>query len=172
MSRENIEGNIAHLADKMAKAEMIENAIPFSDFDEYTIIYDRIFADLSDKYLYIDMPGLPIELPIASLKKLYKGTIEVDLSSKMQSRDETKKFSLRGFERALIGTGMELKFPPCSIGLIKSLPSKQLKKGVLVDTVLKKGYKGEINFYLINLTPFKIDFEYGEKVAQLFFQQL
>ena len=172
MNRESIEGSIALIADKMAKDEMTLNKIAFSNFDEYASIYDRIFEDISNRYLGGDMSGYPVELPIASLKKLYKGTIEVDLSSKMQSRDETKKFSLRGFERALIGTGMELQFPPCSIGIIKSLPSKQLKKGVLVDTVLKQGYKGEINFYLINLTPFKIDFEYGEKVAQLFYQQI
>ena len=68
----------------------------------------------------------------------------------------------------LVGTGVSIQFPQGYGGLIKDRSSIATKRKVFtVAGVIDNGYTGEIRIALFNSTPYRINFNKGDKIAQL-----
>jgi len=68
----------------------------------------------------------------------------------------------------LVSTGVSIQFPKGFGGLIKDRSSIATKKKVFtVAGVIDNGYTGEIKIAMFNSTPYRINFNKGDKIAQL-----
>lgn len=68
----------------------------------------------------------------------------------------------------LVSTGVSIQFPKGFGGLIKDRSSIATKRKVFtVAGVIDNGYTGEIRIALFNSTPYRINFNKGDKIAQL-----
>lgn len=109
------------------------------------------------------------EIRAKSFLKLFKGNKEVPLNRKLQKSIEEGYLTLRGFERVLIGTGIEVKLEGGFEIQIRDLPGNALKKGLLVANspgTIDGKHRGEIGVILINNTPFLNKITLGDRIAQ------
>jgi len=109
------------------------------------------------------------DLMAKSFLKLFKGTKEVPLDSKLQKSISEGYLTLRGFERVLIGTGVYVSIPQGYEIQIRSRSGYALKRGLTVANApgtIDADYRGEIGVILINNTPFLNKIILGDRIAQ------
>lgn len=83
--------------------------------------------------LYATKGSVGFDLTARSLKKLYKGTMDIDPSLLVRSIENNKHFMLREFERALVGTGVYIELPEGKELQIRPRSGITLKRGLLVS---------------------------------------
>lgn len=109
------------------------------------------------------------DLMAKSFKKLFKGTKEVPLDTKLQKSIKEGYLTLRGFERVLIGTGVYVSVPQGYEIQIRSRSGYSLKRGIIVANspgTIDADYRGEIGVILLNNTPFLNKIVLGDRIAQ------
>lgn len=110
--------------------------------------------------------GSEFELKVTSFKKLYKGTIEVDLKDKLKESIKEGYITLRGHERLLVGTGVAISLPQDIQLLVMDTTANALKKGLVVsNTIINHEYRGEIGLVITNNTPFLNKVHIGDVIA-------
>lgn len=75
---------------------------------------------------------------------------------------------------ALVGTGVAIALPPSWVGLVHPRSGLAVKKGLTVlnaPGTVDSGYRGEIFVNLINHSPFSVQINKGDRIAQIVFQQ-
>lgn len=83
-----------------------------------------------------------------------------------------ERFSLQPGERALIGTGLFLEIPPGFEGQVRPRSGLALRHGLTClnsPGTIDSDYRGEVKVILINLGAEAVNFERGERIAQLVF---
>lgn len=78
------------------------------------------------------------------------------------------KLGVRGYRR--INTGVCVELPKDTVGFIKSKSGLMASAGILTDGTIDEGYTGEIGVVLFNLGPHAVQFDRGDKIAQLVIQ--
>lgn len=76
-------------------------------------------------------------------------------------------FSIYPGERRVIDTGVHVKLPMDTIGLIAGKSKLMRHKGVISQGVVDNSYRDSIHVILINTSKQIVDFEVGERIAQL-----
>ena len=76
-------------------------------------------------------------------------------------------FSIYPGERKVIDTGVHVALPTDSIGLIKGKSKLMKEKGVFSEGVVDASYRGSIFVILFNTSKQIVDFNVGERIAQL-----
>lgn len=76
-------------------------------------------------------------------------------------------FSIYSGERRVIDTGVHVKLPMDTIGLIAGKSKLMRHKGVISQGVVDNSYRDSIHVILINTSKKIVDFEVGERIAQL-----
>jgi dUTP pyrophosphatase len=120
--------------------------------------------------LYDSPLHVGFDLLAKNFKKLFKGNKEVMLDRKLQQSISEGYLTLRGFERVLIGTEMEVIVPEGYELQIRDKPGNVLKKGLMVagsPMTIGSNYRGELSVCLINNSPFLCKVKLGDVVAQV-----
>ena len=76
-------------------------------------------------------------------------------------------FSIYPGERRVIDTGVHVKLPMDTIGLIAGTSKLMRHKGVISQGIVDNSYRDSIHVILINTSKQIVDFEVGERIAQL-----
>lgn len=76
-------------------------------------------------------------------------------------------FSIDPGERRVIDTGVHVKLPMDTIGLIAGKSKLMRHKGVISQGIVDNSYRDSIHVILINTSKQIVDFEVGERIAQL-----
>ena len=76
-------------------------------------------------------------------------------------------FTIYPGERKTIDTGVHVKLPTDSIGLIASKSKLMRTKGVISQGIVDASYRDTIHIVLINTSKQLVDFEVGDRIAQL-----
>ena len=76
-------------------------------------------------------------------------------------------FSIYPGERKIVDTGVHVKLPTDSIGLIAGKSKLMREKGVISQGIVDASYRDSIHVILINTSKQIADFEVGERIAQL-----
>ena len=76
-------------------------------------------------------------------------------------------FSIYPGERKTIDTGVHVKLPTDSVGIIAGKSKLMREKGVISQGVVDASYRDSIHVVLINTSKQIADFEVGERIAQL-----
>jgi len=109
-----------------------------------------------------------IDLRASRLDKVYSGQKEVPLE-KLKYSLEKGYFSLRGFERAVVGTGFYLEIPEGYVLDIRSRSGNAAKKGLIVANspgTIDPDYRGEVMVILFNATKYLCRITLGDAIAQ------
>lgn len=107
----------------------------------------------------IDLKGLVV-------RKLYTGAKELPLKL-LEKSLEKNRFTLRPFERVLLGTGLKMEIPEGYELQIRPRSGNSLKRGVKISFgTIDADYRGEVGIILTNNTSFNCNFTLGEKFAQ------
>ena len=117
---------------------------------------------------YATLGSAGFDLAVDKLLKLYNGDKEVPLE-KLQRSLENGKFTLRGFERCLIGTGFYVELPTGYEIQIRPRSGNALKRGLLIANApgtIDSDYRGEIGVILYNSTKYLMEIKIGDLVAQ------
>jgi dUTP pyrophosphatase len=128
-------------------------------------VADGVKVPLYDSPLHVGF-----DLLAKNFKKLFKGNKEVMLNKKLQQSLSEGYLTLRGFERALVGTGMEITVPEGYELQIRDKPGPVLKKGLMVagsPMTIGSDYRGELAVTLINNSPFLCKIRLGDVIAQV-----
>ena len=121
------------------------------------------------KPLYESVDKATFNFMAKSFKKLFKGNKEVMLNKKLQQSISEGYLTLRGFERALIGTGIEVEIPQGYVLQILTKKGLALKTGLLIADapgVIDSAHKGEISLVVVNNTPFLSKIRLGDILAE------
>jgi len=108
-----------------------------------------------------------VDLRAMSLLKLYNGQEEVDIS-KLHTLSKGF-FHMRGFERALVGTGLFVEIPEGYEWQIRSRSGRTLKNGLIVANApgtIDSDFRGEVCVILVNNTKSLVKIQLKELVAQ------
>ena len=76
-------------------------------------------------------------------------------------------FSIYPGERKTIDTGVHVKLPTDSVGIIAGKSKLMREKGVISQGIVDASYRDSIHVVLINTSKQIADFEVGERIAQL-----
>ena len=76
-------------------------------------------------------------------------------------------FSIYPGERKVIDTGVHTQLPTDSVGIIASKSKLMREKGVISQGIVDASYRDSIHIILINTSKQIVDFEVGERIAQL-----
>ena len=76
-------------------------------------------------------------------------------------------FSIYPGERKVIDTGVHVRLPTDSVGIIAGKSKLMREKGVISQGVVDASYRDSIHVILINTSRQIVDFEVGERIAQL-----
>ena len=76
-------------------------------------------------------------------------------------------FSIYPGERKVIDTGVHVKLPTDSVGLISGKSRLMKEKGVISQGIVDSSYRDSIYIILINTSRQIVEFEVGERIAQL-----
>lgn len=76
-------------------------------------------------------------------------------------------FSIYPGERKVVDTGVHVKLPTDSVGIIASKSKLMREKGVISQGIVDASYRDSIYVILINTSRQIVDFEVGERIAQL-----
>ena len=76
-------------------------------------------------------------------------------------------FTIYPGERKVIDTGVHVKLPTDSVGIIAGKSKIMREKGVISQGVVDASYRDSIHVILINTSKQIVDFEVGDKIAQL-----
>jgi|32_taG_2_1085360.scaffolds.fasta_scaffold74240_2 dUTP pyrophosphatase len=109
------------------------------------------------------------DLRAMRIMSLYRGTIKVDLTEKMNRSIEKGVVTLRPNERALFGTGLAFSVPNGYELQIRDKSGISLKRGLKVFNApgtIDSDYTGEVGVILYNSTPFLAEIKLGEYIAQ------
>lgn len=101
--------------------------------------------------------------------ELYDGDRKVDLSEKMNKTLSEGKLTLRPYERVLVGTRLKFDLPTGFEMQIRDRSGISLKKGLKVFNApgtIDSDYKKEVGIILVNLTPYLMTINIGDRVAQ------
>ena len=74
-------------------------------------------------------------------------------------------FTIYSGERKDIDTGVHVEIPDGCIGFMTS--NQAHKRGVISEGTVNSSYRGPIHVVLTNTSPWIVDFEVGDKIAQL-----
>lgn len=113
------------------------------------------------------------DITATKIKAIYKGNKEVKLEilTKIQEQFERDGyFSLRPFERVLIGAGLYFDLDPAMELQVRPRSGLALKRGLTVFNspgTIDPDYRGEAGVIIINTTPFLNRINKGERIAQL-----
>jgi len=76
-------------------------------------------------------------------------------------------------EWAVIATGVRLAIPEGYVGIVKPRSGLAAKQGIDVGAgVIDSGYRGEVKVVLFNHSDTDVQFQYGDRIAQLVVLQL
>ena len=78
------------------------------------------------------------------------------------------RLGVRGYRR--ISTGVHVELPKNTVGFIKSRSGLMSEHSVITDGTIDEGYTGEIGVVLFNLGLHAVQFDRGDKIAQLVIQ--
>ena len=102
--------------------------------------------------------------------------VQLDQSAYMPDREHPEdagadlktpeRFILRARSHRTIDTGIHVEIPPKMVGMVKS-KSGLMCEGVVTDGTVDSGYSGSIKVCLFNHSGKHIEFEKGDKIAQL-----
>lgn len=109
-----------------------------------------------------------IDLKITSFKKLFSGDREIPID-KLKYSIERGYFTLRGFERVLVGTNLFVELPDDTQLEIRARSSVALKRGLMVANspgTIDADYRHEIGVIIYNSTPYLNKLYLDEKIAQ------
>lgn len=76
-------------------------------------------------------------------------------------------FTIYPGERKVIDTGVHVKLPIDSVGIIAGKSRLMREKGVISQGIVDASYRDSIHVVLINTSKQIADFEVGERIAQL-----
>lgn len=76
-------------------------------------------------------------------------------------------FSIYPGERKVIDTGVHVQLPTDSVGIIAGKSRLMREKGVISQGIVDASYRDSIHIILINTSKQIVDFEVGERIAQL-----
>ena len=76
-------------------------------------------------------------------------------------------FSIYPGERKTIDTGVHVKLPIDTVGFVTSKSGLMRDKGIISQGTIDNPYRGSIHVILINTSKQIVDFEVGDKIAQL-----
>lgn len=76
-------------------------------------------------------------------------------------------FTIYPGERKVIDTGVHVKLPTDSVGIIAGKSKLMREKGVISQGIVDASYRDSIHVILINTSKQIADFEVGERIAQL-----
>ena len=76
-------------------------------------------------------------------------------------------FSIYPGERKVINTGVHAQLPTDSVGIIAGKSRLMREKGVISQGIVDASYRDSIHIILINTSKQIVDFEVGERIAQL-----
>ena len=76
-------------------------------------------------------------------------------------------FTIYPGERKVIDTGVHVKLPTDSVGIIAGKSKLMREKGVISNGIVDASYRDSIHVILINTSKQIADFEVGERIAQL-----
>ena len=76
-------------------------------------------------------------------------------------------FTIYPGERKVIDTGVHVKLPTDSVGIIAGKSKLMREKGVISQGIVDASYRDSIHVILINTSRQIADFEVGERIAQL-----
>jgi dUTP pyrophosphatase len=81
--------------------------------------------------------------------------------------------SLAAGQRKLVRTGLALQIPSDCYARVAPRSGLAFKKGIdVMAGVVDSSYRGEVGVLLINLSNTDVDFQKGERVAQLIFEKI
>ena len=104
------------------------------------------------------------DLPLP--KYAYTGDVALDLLSR-------EDFSIKPNERKSISTGLAFEIPDGYAGLIWDKSGLSQKKGLkTLGGVVDSNYRGEIFVGLVNMSDEVVEFERGNKIAQMIIQKV
>ncbi len=133
-----------------------------------------IYLDEGVPELCYGTPGsAAIDVTAHSIITAYKGEkeIEDDKLLKMQESFERSGYiKMRGNERILFGTGLKVKLPKNKKLEVKPRSGFSLKKGLQIMNApgtIDSDYKGEIGIILGNNSPYLIQVDKDERIAQI-----
>jgi dUTPase len=116
---------------------------------------------------YKNQGSAGVEVLAKSFKKLFKGNKIVPLDRKLQQSLNEGYLTLRGFERVLVGTGINMSIPFGYALQIFPTMSNALKRGLLVvPTMISQDYEGELDIVLVNNSPFLSKVTLGDRIAE------
>lgn len=70
-------------------------------------------------------------------------------------------------DEKIIDTGVHVELPHGTVGLIKSKSGLNTKYGITCEGVIDEGYTGSIVVRLLNTGDYTLNFDRGDKIAQL-----
>lgn len=76
-------------------------------------------------------------------------------------------FSIYPGERKVIDTGVHAQLPTDSVGIISGKSRLMREKGVISQGIVDASYRDSIYIILINTSKQVVNFEVGERIAQL-----
>ena len=76
-------------------------------------------------------------------------------------------FSIYPGERKVIDTGVHVRLPTDSVGIISGKSKLMREKGVISQGVVDASYRDSIHVILINTSRQIVDFKVGDRIAQL-----
>lgn len=117
---------------------------------------------------YMTEQSAGFDLIARGLRKVYKGTKEVDISVFGRSIEEGY-FILRSQERALVGTNLFIELPQGKQLEVRSRSGMATKRGIIVGNspgTIDADYRGEIMVLIVNTTNFLARINFGDAIAQ------
>ena len=117
---------------------------------------------------YMTEGSAGFDLIARGLRKVYKGTKELDMSLFMYAIEQGY-FMLRAGERALVGTNLFIELPKGKELQIRPRSGLALKRGITVlnaPGTIDSDYRDEICVILVNTTPHLARVNFGDAVAQ------
>jgi dUTP pyrophosphatase len=133
---------------------------------DYTEDCGEFYADFKNLPSYATEGSSGIDLKGLVVRKLFTGSKELPLKL-LEKALEKGRFTLRPFERVLLGTGLKMQIPEGFELQIRPRSGNSLKRGVYVAFgTIDSDYRGEIGIILMNCTSHNCNFVLGEKFAQ------
>lgn len=117
---------------------------------------------------YMTEGSAAFDLVATGLRKVYKGTKELDISL-FAYAIEQGYFILRAHERALVGTGLFIELPKGKELQIRPRSGLALKRGLTVlnaPGTIDSDYRGEVCVILVNTTSHIARINFGDGIAQ------
>lgn len=76
-------------------------------------------------------------------------------------------FSIYPNERKTVDTGVHVKLPTDSVGFIAGKSKLMREKGIISQGIVDASYRDSVHVILINTSRQIVDFEVGDRIAQL-----